>query len=106
MRKVHHNRWIAVLLIGVLAAFLCGGCSGLKSHNIYQAALCGAAIGAIIGHQSDECENGALLGAAVFAVGDLLCQLDKASEEKLEDAAEEVAKGNPLPLYESPNQPY
>ena len=106
MRKVHQNRWIAVLLVGILAASLCGGCSGLKSLNIYQAALLGAGIGAIVGYQSDECENGALVGAAVFAVGDLLCQLDSASEEKLEEAAEEVAKGSPLPLYDAPNQPY
>ena len=88
MQKVRQNRWIAVLLIAVLAISLCGGCSGLKSHKIYQAALCGAAIGAIVGYQSDECENGALVGAAVFAVGDLLSQWDNLSDKKLEEAAE------------------
>ncbi|MBN2133065.1 MAG: hypothetical protein JW741_26430 [Sedimentisphaerales bacterium] len=106
MPKARQNRWIAVLLIAALMVSLCGGCSGLKSHKIYQAALCGAAIGAIIGHQSDECENGALLGAAVFAVGDLLSQMDDLSEKKLEEAAEEVAKGNPLPTRGYPDQPY
>jgi hypothetical protein len=107
MREVHHNRWIAVLLVGILAASLCGGCSGLKSHNIYQAALLGAGVGAIIGHQSDECENGALLGAAVFAVGDLLSQWDNLPEkEKVEEAAEEVAKGNPLPAYRGSHHAY
>jgi len=106
MPKARQNRWIAVLLIAVLLVSLCGGCSGLKSHKIYQAALCGAAIGAIVGYQSDECENGALVGAAVFAVGDLLHQLDDLSEKKLEEAAEEVARGNPLPTYDGANQPY
>jgi len=106
MPKVRQNRWIAVLLIGALVVSLCGGCSGLKSHKIYQAALCGAAIGAIVGYQSDECENGALVGAAVFAVGDLLHQMDDLSEKKLEEAAEEVAKGNSVLGLGSPDQPY
>ena len=106
MPRVRLNRWVAVLLIAVLMVSLCGGCSGLKSHKIYQAAFCGAAVGAIIGHQSDECENGALLGAAVFAVGDLLSQLDDLPEKELEEAAEEVAKGNPLPTYDAASQPY
>jgi len=106
MGKVYRKKWVVVLLIASLVISLCGGCSGLKYHNIYRAAFCGAAIGAVIGHQSDECEAGAFLGAAVFAVGDLLHQMDDLSEKRLEEAAEEVAKGNPLPTLDYGDQPY
>ncbi len=52
---------------------------------------------AIVGHQSDECGNGAVIGAAVFATGDLLHQIDQYNEKKkVEEAAEKVAKGDSL----------
>jgi len=84
---------LAVLLLGVS---LCGGCAELKYHRIFMAGLGGAAVGAIVGHQSDECGAGALIGAAVFATGDLLFQVDKLNEKKMEKAADDVAKGDNL----------
>lgn len=85
-----------VLVVFVLA-FLCvsllGGCQDFKYHNIYMAAAGGAAIGAIVGHQSDECGAGAGVGAAVFAVGELLHQIDKQNERKLEEAAGQAPEG-------------
>lgn len=89
-----------VFVVAVLASMciaLSGGCQGLEYHKIYMTALGGAAIGAIVGHQSDECGAGAAVGAAVFAVGELLHQIDDLpKEKKLEEAAEEVARGDSL----------
>ena len=99
MRRTYRNKTIVVFLLVSLTFSLCG-CSGFKYHNIYTSALCGAAIGAVIGHQSDECENGALLGAAVFAVGDLLSQLDDQSKKDLEEAADEVGEEAPQTTVE------
>ncbi len=80
---------IALTLSMVFLA--CGGCSSnngndrpLKLHPIYESALLGAAIGAIVGHQSDETGNGAAVGAAIFGVGALLEQTDKMSNKRQE----------------------
>lgn len=89
-----------VFIIGILVVVsisLCGGCQGLEYHKIYMTALAGAAIGAIVGHQSDECGAGAGVGAAIFATGELLHQIDDLpKQKKLEEAAEEVARGDSL----------
>jgi sugar (pentulose or hexulose) kinase len=101
------GRKVFILLIVVsLCAALCGGCSGLKYHNIYMAAAFGAAVGAIVGHQSDECAAGAGIGAAAFAAGEFLRQVDELDEQKekeVEKAAKEVARGDALldsPLWQ------
>lgn len=85
---------VACILLSFVA--LSGGCQELKYHRIYMTALGGAAIGAIVGHQSDECGAGAAVGAAVFAAGELLHQIDDLNERKLEEAAEEVSSGDSL----------
>ena len=82
--KTQHES-IAIMLIASLVLSACGGCGGtggghredIKLHPIYESALWGAAIGAVIGHQSDEAGNGAALGAGVFALGSLLKQTDR-----------------------------
>jgi hypothetical protein len=85
-----------VLTIASLCISLCG-CQGLEYHDIYMHALGGAAVGAIVGNQSDECAAGAAVGAAIFATGELLDQIDDLPKErKIEEAAEEVAKGDDL----------
>ena len=91
MRKPNQRRH-HVLAILSLAIFLCSGCSGLKYHPIWKHALGGAVVGLIIGHQSDEDGAGAALGAAVFAGGETLRQLDQQSKKDLEEAAEAVAQ--------------
>jgi len=93
-----HRRLFVSLVVLLVGISLCGGCSSdLKYSEIFGASLCGAAVGAIVGHQSDECGNGAVIGAAVFATGDLLHQIDRYNEKKkVEKAAEEVAKGDSL----------
>jgi hypothetical protein len=68
----------------------------LRYHNIYMAAAGGALIGAIVGHQSDECGAGAAIGAAAFATGELLRQIDNLQEKELEEAANAVARGEYL----------
>ena len=91
---------VLLLLTISLVLSACGGCGGnsshdgrLKLHPIYESALWGAAIGGIIGYQSDEAGEGAALGAGIFGIGALLEQTDKMSdkhrEEKKEDEDEQ-----------------
>ncbi len=73
---------VAITLIGSLVLSVCGGCASLQWHPIYSAALGGALVGWIIGHQSNEDGEGAAVGAAIAATGCLLKQIDDASKEK------------------------
>jgi len=73
---------VVITLIGSLMLSLCGGCASLQWHPIYNAALGGALVGLIIGHQSNEDGEGAALGAAIAATGCLLEQIDKSSKEE------------------------
>ena len=89
---------LAILIMASLCLTLCG-CSELKYHKLFDAALIGGAIGGIIGYQSDECPAGIAVGAAVCATGELLHQIDDIGERKereIEEAAEEVARGDSL----------
>ncbi len=93
-----HRNVFAILIMVSLSLTLCG-CSELKYHKLFNAALIGGAVGAIVGHQSDECGAGLAVGAAVFATGELLHQIDDIGEKKqreIEEAAEEVARGDSL----------
>jgi hypothetical protein len=86
-----------VAILASVCVVLSGGCRNLEYHKIYMTGLAGAAVGAIVGHQSDECGAGAGVGAAVFAVGELLHQVDEMPrEKKMEKAADEVARGDSL----------
>ena len=97
MKTRNQKTSVAIVLIASLAISACGGCSSnsgdssarLKLHPIYESALWGAAIGGIIGYQSDEAANGAALGAAVFGVGTLLRQTDKMPHERTEPKHED-----------------
>jgi len=73
---------VVITLIGSLVVSLCGGCASLQWHPIYSAALGGALVGWIIGHQSNEDGEGAAIGAAIAATGCLLEQIDKSSKEE------------------------
>ena len=73
---------IAVILFVSLTMIISPGCSGVRAYPIYTSALGGALVGAIIGHQSNEGGEVAMLGAAIAATGCLLQQLDEANEEK------------------------
>ena len=81
---------VVIFLILSLVLGLCG-CgsethnhkgSGYKLSQIYGAAIGGAIIGGIIGHQSDETGEGVAIGAAVLGVGELLRQTDKLAEKR------------------------
>ncbi len=90
---------LTTLLVLSLCLGLCGcggGGSDLKYHQIFGAGLLGAAVGGIVGHQSDECGAGIAIGAAVFATGDLLCQIDQLNEKKVKEAEDKVAQGDDL----------
>jgi hypothetical protein len=76
-------------LTGLLMLPVCGGCcdcghseNSIKYSPIYGSALFGGVVGLIIGHQSNEDGEGAALGAAVFATGCLLSQIDQLKPEK------------------------
>jgi len=73
---------VVITLIGSLVLSVCGGCASLQWHPIYSAALGGALVGWIIGHQSNEDGEGAAIGAAIAATGCLLKQIDDASKEE------------------------
>jgi hypothetical protein len=62
-----------------------GGCGeGMRASSIYGASLCGALVGAIVGHQSEEDGEGAAVGAVIFGVGELLNQLDNLEDKDKE----------------------
>jgi hypothetical protein len=96
MAMVSYRRRFVGLVVLLVGLSLCGGCTDLKYHEIFMTGLGGAAVGAIVGHQSDECAAGALVGAAVFATGDLLFQIDKLNERKMEEVANDIARGDTL----------
>lgn len=90
---------VVIVLFVSLVLSACGCCNDggkrLKLSPIYQTALCGALIGGIVGHQSDEAAAGAALGAAVFGVGELLNQTDRMphkekEHKKKDEVVEEV----------------
>ena len=91
---------VVFFLIVSLVLGLCGCGSenqnrksnGLKLSPIYGAALGGAIIGGIIGHQSHETGEGVAIGAAVLGVGELLRQTDKLSEKERERERENERK--------------
>ena len=81
-----------VLTVILLAAF--GGCceehrsdrgKPMRLSPIYQSAICGAIIGGIVGHQSDEPGEGAAIGAVIFGVGALLSEIDRQNEDEDDD---------------------
>lgn len=93
---------VTIVLIVSLVLSL-GGCgsenhnkdgNGLKLSTIYGAALGGALIGGIIGHQSDETSEGVTLGAVVLGVGEFLRQTDELArkQRKHEDGDGDVEK--------------
>jgi hypothetical protein len=81
---------VTIVLIVSLVLGLCGCCSEKQSHSdnglrlcpIYGAAIGGAIIGGIIGHQSDETGEGAAIGAVVLGVGELLRQTDELAHKE------------------------
>ena len=96
MKTKNRKTSVVIVLIASLVMSACGGCSSdssgagrLKLSPIYESALWGAAIGGIIGYQSDEAGEGAALGAVIFGVGALLQQTDKMPEQRREDKHEE-----------------
>jgi hypothetical protein len=95
---------VTILLIVSLVLGLCGCCSenqsngdnGLKLSPIYGAALGGALIGGIIGHQSDEKKEGVAVGAVVLGVGELLSQIDELARKEKEHEDEEDECDEPV----------
>ena len=83
---------IVCVLIGVMCLSVCGCNEGMKWHPVYEAALIGGVVGAIVGHQYDEDCQGAAIGAAIGATGRYLEQYDELAVS--EDIVIEVACDN------------
>ena len=92
---------VPVVLVASLILGLFGCCEEnrkdggkpLRLNPIYNAAIGGAIIGGVIGHQSDEPGEGAAIGAAVFGLTQLLIEIDR-QHKKCEHEHEGECKGN------------
>jgi len=92
---------LPVILVASLILVLSGCCEEnrtdggkpLRLHPIYNAAIGGAIIGGIIGHQSDEPGEGAAIGAAVFGITLLFSEIDR-QHKKCEHEHEDECKEN------------
>ena len=77
MRIRYFRRPLLCVLILTLFLSLCGCNEGMKWHPVYNAALIGGVVGAVVGHQYDDDCKGAAIGAAIGAVGIYLEQYDE-----------------------------
>lgn len=63
-------------LIAIALIFSTGCGEGMKYKPIYNSAIFGGIVGAIVGHQSDKIGQGIAIGAGIGAFGEFLNQLD------------------------------
>jgi hypothetical protein len=67
-----------VLILATVALVFGTGCGpGMKMKPIYNSAIVGGIVGAIVGHQVDRTGEGIAIGAGVAALGELLHQMDE-----------------------------
>lgn len=76
MKKRFLRTLVVCILTGILGLSLSGCGEGIKWHPVYNAALIGGVVGAVVGHQYDEDCQGAAIGAAIAATGVYLEQYD------------------------------
>ena len=67
---------LVLILTGIAFIFSTGCNEGMKMKPVYNSAIIGGVIGAIIGHQSDRLGQGVAIGAGVGALGEFLHQMD------------------------------
>ena len=87
--KTTLRKAVSVVLTVILLAAVSGCGEEHRSDSgrpirlgpIYSSAIMGAIIGGIVGHQSDETGEGVAIGAALFGVGALLGEIDRANED-------------------------
>jgi hypothetical protein len=83
------SKALSVFIIVTLLVALSGcgeeqqsnGGKPIRLSPVYSSMITGGIIGGIIGHQSDERDAGIAAGAAIFGVGALLSEIDKANKE-------------------------
>ena len=100
---------VSIILIVSLLLSLCGCCgenhnnggNRLELSSIYGAALGGALIGGIIGHQSDETGEGVAIGAAVLGVGEFLRQADNLARKEHREHEGESAEPVVIEIHNS-----
>jgi hypothetical protein len=84
---------LCVCIAVTIVIFGSGCSSGSGSGSqIFNAAVIGAVVGGIVGHQSDETEAGVAVGATLFGVGAALAEMDKHPHTPSKEAHE--ALGN------------
>jgi hypothetical protein len=74
----NRKRAQVVLILTTVALILSAGCGeGMKMKPIYNSAIVGGVVGAIVGHQYDKMGQGIAIGAGVAALGEVLRQIDE-----------------------------
>jgi len=92
MKAGYFRRSLILTLTLTLFLSLFGCNEGMKWHPVYNAALIGGVVGLVVGHQYDDDCEGAVIGAAVGAVGCYLKQVDELASP--ENVVIEVAGTN------------
>ncbi len=77
MKIRHFRRPLLCILILTSILSLCGCNEGMKWHPVYNAAVIGGVVGAVVGHQYDDDCKGAAIGAAIGGIGVYLEQYDE-----------------------------
>jgi len=80
--KISRKTQIMLILVS-LVLLLGSGCGEqeMKLKPIYDQAILGAIVGGIVGHQSDETGEGVAIGASLFALGEILNQVDNGNKK-------------------------
>lgn len=96
-----------IFLVLTLTAYLfCAGCGeGMKYKPIYNSAIFGGIVGAIVGHQSDKTGQGIAIGAGVGAFGEFLHQLDMHPDASRPRPQQTRANTQPPELKTAPARP-
>ncbi|MBN2591129.1 MAG: hypothetical protein JXA96_14780 [Sedimentisphaerales bacterium] len=76
MKTINGKTQFILALIALSLLFNTGCGEGAKLKPIYNSAILGAIVGGIVGYQSDETGEGVAIGASVFALGEILSQID------------------------------
>lgn len=94
------------LVLTLITYLFCAGCGeGMKYKPVYNAAIFGGIVGAIVGHQSDKTGQGIAIGAGIGALGEFLNQLDEHPDPPKPRPQQTQAKAQPSQTKTAPARP-